>query len=166
MREVAWRHSTPGSPVTDEDREYIRIHGMKPKEGMKSIDFLRAIDHVLDSNLGRPLLSFSLVETLSPLDTLAKLPIQQQRFLVGNSMLCPVVAAWVFYILSNLQPLDVPTKMPPQLRDVADDDAEDLSEQDLDLDALAADLALRHLLHVGLGWAKSKDLASKILLCI
>ena len=67
MREVAWRHSTLGSPVTDEDREYIRIHGMKPKEGMKSIDFLRAIDHVLDSNLGRPLLSFSLGETLSPL---------------------------------------------------------------------------------------------------
>jgi hypothetical protein len=80
-------------------------------------------------------------------DTLAKLPTQHQRFLVGNSMLCPVVAAWAFYILSNLQPLDVPTKMPPQLRDVAaddDDDADDLSEhdQDLDLDALEDELAL------------------------
>ena len=37
LREVEWRTSEPGMPLTDDDREYLRLHGLRPLRGMKAI---------------------------------------------------------------------------------------------------------------------------------
>ena len=50
--------------------------------------------------------------------------------MVGNSLLLPVVGAWMFYVLSNLVALDDPEKLPAAIResqaDTSDDEKEEL----------------------------------------
>ena len=58
-------------------------------------------------------------------DVLRKLYQSQQRLLAGNSPRCPVVAAFVFYILHNLQDLGTPTPLPAGLTDSVFDRAAD-----------------------------------------
>ena len=62
-------------------------------------------------------------------EILRNLHIRDQRLLVGNSLLLPVVAAWVFYTLSNLVCFDDPGDLPAEISEHQSDDEEDEEDE-------------------------------------
>jgi hypothetical protein len=55
---------------------------------------------------------------------LRRLTRRQQAMLVGNSLLCPLVGAWVFYCLANLHPKSFEAPQPSLGEGGGDDDAD------------------------------------------
>ncbi len=64
LRELAWRVSEPGMPLTDEDKKYMREHGTRPRLHMKTYDFLRAIHHSLLYGMSCSLDTFAISDFL------------------------------------------------------------------------------------------------------
>ena len=67
LREIEWRTSEPGMPLTDADRQYIKDHGLRPVPGMKAWDFCVAMNHILNVTCGKTLSSFKMPAPLRPL---------------------------------------------------------------------------------------------------
>lgn len=67
VRELRWRVSGAGEPMSAADRSRLRQRGLRAAPGMKGLDVLRRLSHALTMGAGRPLEDFKCPVRFEPL---------------------------------------------------------------------------------------------------